>query len=58
MLGIIVLILFIVFFSQILSVVLKVVFYVLIAALVLVFVFGISYTQLLDWVYGAVMLVL
>ena len=56
--GIVILILLVVFFGRILTVALKVLFYVLIAVFVLIFVFGIPYTQIIDWVSGAVMWVL
>ena len=56
--GILILVLLVVFFGRILTVALKVIFYVLIVVFVMIFVFGIPYTQIFDWVSGAVMMVL
>jgi len=56
--GIIILILLVVFFGRIFTVALKVLFYALIAVFVMIFVFGIPYTQIIDWVSGVVMMVL
>ena len=56
--GIIVLILLVVFFGRILTIALRMLFYVLIAVFVMIFVFGISYAQIIDWASGVVLWVL
>ncbi|MBU0460143.1 MAG: hypothetical protein KJ597_03550 [Nanoarchaeota archaeon] len=58
LLGIVILVLIVVFFGRILSVALKVLFYVLLVSLVLIFIFGVSYTELLNWATNVVLWVI
>ncbi len=54
-LGILIIAILVFFLSRVLSVVVKIIFYALLAAMVLVFFFGVSLNEVIDWITGIVL---